>query len=55
MKNWLARMAVGWKPESAHFTCGREFAESADAALQRRAIVKEWIPVNHWNMHHARS
>ncbi|MBK7023094.1 MAG: hypothetical protein IPH41_06150 [Sulfuritalea sp.] len=56
MKNWLARMAMGWNPESAHFTRHREFAEgTAEAAFQRRAIVKECVPVNHWNMHHARS
>jgi hypothetical protein len=48
-------MAVGGKPESVHFTCGREFADAADAAFQRRAIVKEWTPINHWNKHHARS
>jgi hypothetical protein len=55
MKNWLARMVIGWNPESAHFTRHREFAAGTEAAFQRRAIVKECVPVNHWNMHHARS
>jgi hypothetical protein len=55
MKNWLARMAVGGKAERAHFTCGREIADGPEAAIQQRAIVKEWSPINHWNMHHARS
>jgi hypothetical protein len=56
MKNWLARMGFsGWNQGSAHFTRGREFADAADAAFQSRAIVKEWTPINHWNMHHARS
>jgi hypothetical protein len=55
MKNWLARMALGLKAKSGHFTFGREFTVVTDAAFQRRAIVKEWTPINHWNMHHARS
>jgi hypothetical protein len=48
-------MALGRKAESAHFTFDLEFSDTADAAFQRRAIVKEWTPINHWNMHHARS